>query len=84
MSSKKITKSRKKTKSEIQAVIFAGNWSTKDSKKWLKDNKLKTIGKVVLPKKGKSKKYIIQPESKFKNTAFKPVGKGITLILGFT
>ena len=80
MSSKKKTKSHK---SEIQAVIFSGNWSTRDSKKWLKDNNLKTTGKVVLPKKGKSKKYIIHPESKFKNTAFKPAGKGITLILGF-
>ena len=77
-----------KSKSTVQAVIFANMWKAKDARNWLKKEGLKPLGKVHKTKKrgtkpGGSLKYTIKPAEDFKKIGFKKIqSKGISLLLG--
>lgn len=74
--------------SQIQSVIFGTSWTAKDARKWLKDNKLKPIGKVhkgakIRGRDGGSLKYTIHLKKDFKEKlGFISTKKGISFIIG--
>lgn len=69
-------------KSEVQSIIFE-RWiyDTKKARKWLDNNKFKTIGKAKSSPTQLT--YTIKHPQGFKRFRSSPSSKGITLVIGF-
>lgn len=67
--------------SNIQAVLFPINWSSKDCRKWLKTHRLEQIKRSH--QTDNYRRYRIKDPSDFKKFITKELKDGVKLIIGY-